>query len=91
MSMRNALSGTATSAALPIAAIVPSRTMTVWPSRAAVPVPSITRAFVKATTGVSTRTYARVAGVSAGRCACAADPRIRARPNVTADRMRGRG
>ena len=40
-------------AAGPTAAILPWSTMTVWSSRAAAPVPSITRTWVSATTGAS--------------------------------------
>jgi hypothetical protein len=48
--------GTGVDPAAPTAAMRPSRTMTTWPSRAGAPVPSITRAFVKATSAVSTFT-----------------------------------
>ena len=44
-------------AASPSAAMLPSRITIVWSSRAAAPVPSITRACVSATTGACTLMY----------------------------------
>ena len=69
--MTCASAGTATVPVAPTAAMRPSRTTIVCPSRAAAPVPSITRTFVSANTFVSTFTYERVAGPTGARCAMA--------------------
>ncbi len=65
--------GTFTDEAGPRAAMVPSRMTSVWSARACAPVPSMTRTWVRATTGVSTATYRRTLGERAGCCAAAGE------------------
>jgi hypothetical protein len=65
--------GIFTALAGPAASIRSPRTMIVWSSRAAAPVPSTTRACVSATTGALTETYRVTLGASGRGCADSAD------------------